>query len=74
MVYLAIKAFHPAKVPFPLLHVDTGHNFPETLEYRDWLVNHYNLRMIVGSVQKAIDEGKIKEEKGFNASRNNLQT
>jgi sulfate adenylyltransferase subunit 2 len=74
MVYLAIKAFHPARVPFPLLHIDTGHNFPETLEYRDWLVNHYNLRMIVGSVQKAIDEGKIKEEKGYNASRNNLQT
>ena len=74
MVYLAIKAFYPARVPFPLLHVDTGHNFPEALVYRDWLVNHYNLRMNVGSVQKAIDEGKIKEEKGFNASRNNLQT
>jgi sulfate adenylyltransferase subunit 2 len=74
MVYLAIKAFYPARVPFPLLHVDTGHNFPEALVYRDWLVNHYNLRMHVGSVQKAIDEGKIKEEKGFNASRNNLQT
>jgi sulfate adenylyltransferase subunit 2 len=74
MVYLAIKAFHPARVPFPLLHIDTGHNFPETIEYRDWLVNHYNLRMMVGSVQKAIDEGKIKEEKGYNASRNNLQT
>ncbi|HEY3387452.1 MAG TPA: sulfate adenylyltransferase subunit CysD, partial [Saprospiraceae bacterium] len=74
MVYLATKAFHPARVPFPLLHIDTGHNFPETIEYRDWLVNHYNLRMMVGSVQKAIDEGKIKEEKGYNASRNNLQT
>lgn len=74
MVYLAIKAFHPAKVPFPLLHIDTGHNFPETIEYRDWLVNTYNLRLHVGSVQKAIDEGKIKEEKGYNASRNNLQT
>lgn len=74
MVYLAVKAFYPARVPFPLLHIDTGHNFPETIEYRDWLVNHYNLRLIVGSVQKAIDEGKIKEEKGFNASRNALQT
>jgi sulfate adenylyltransferase subunit 2 len=74
MVYLAIKAFHPARVPFPLLHIDTGHNFPEALEYRDWLVKHYNLRLHVGSVQKAIDEGKIVEEKGFNASRNNLQT
>ena len=74
MVYLAIKAFHPARVPFPLLHIDTGHNFPEALEYRDWLVKHYNLRLHVGSVQKAIDEGKVREEKGFNASRNNLQT
>jgi sulfate adenylyltransferase subunit 2 len=74
MVYLAIKAFHPAKVPFPLLHIDTGHNFPETLEYRDWLVNKFGLRLNVGLVQKAIDEGKIKEEKGYNASRNNLQT
>lgn len=74
MVYLAIKAFHPARVPFPLLHIDTGHNFPETLEYRDWLVNTYNLRLQVGLVQTAIDEGRIKEEKGYNASRNNLQT
>src|SRR6188474_773334 len=74
MVYLAVKAFHPARVPFPLLHIDTGHNFPETIEYRDWLVKEYNLRLIIGSVQKAIDEGKIKEERGFNASRNALQT
>ena len=74
MVYLAVKSFYPAKVPFPLLHIYTGHNFPETIEYRDWLVKHFNLRLIVGSVQKAIDEEKIKEEKGFNASRNVLQT
>lgn len=74
MVYLAVKAFYPAKVPFPLLHIDTGHNFPETIQYRDWLVDHFGLRLQVGSVQKAIDEGKIKEEKGFNASRNGLQT
>jgi len=74
MVYLAVKAFHPARVPFPLLHIDTGHNFPEAMQYRDWLVEKYNLRLIVGSVQKAIDEGRIKEEKGFNASRNALQT
>ena len=74
MVYLAVKAFHPARVPFPLLHIDTGHNFPETMEYRDWLVEKYNLRLLVGSVQKAIDEGRIKEEKGYNASRNALQT
>lgn len=74
MVYLAVKAFYPARVPFPLLHIDTGHNFPEAIEYRDWLVKQFNLRLEVGSVQKAIDEGKIKEEKGFNASRNSLQT
>ena len=74
MVYLAVKAFHPARVPFPLLHIDTGHNFPETMEYRDWLVEKYNLRLLVGSVQNAIDQGRIKEEKGFNASRNALQT
>lgn len=74
MVYLAIKAFYPAKVPFPLLHIDTGHNFQETIDYRDWLVRNYNLRLIVGSVQKAIDDGKIKEERGYNASRNALQT
>jgi sulfate adenylyltransferase subunit 2 len=74
MVYLAVKAFYPARVPFPLLHIDTGHNFPETIEYRDWLVNHFNLRLNVGSVQDAIDQGKIKEEQGFNASRNGLQT
>ena len=74
MVYLAVKAFYPAKVPFPLLHIDTGHNFPETIQYRDWLVDHFGLRLHVGSVQKAIDKGKIKEEKGFNASRNGLQT
>lgn len=74
MVYLAVKAFYPARVPFPLLHIDTGHNFPEALEYRDWLVSHFNLNLIVGSVQKAIDEGRIREEKGYNASRNGLQT
>ena len=74
LVYLAVKAFYPAKMPFPLLHIDTGHNFPETIEYRDWLVDHFGLRLIVGSVQEAIDSGKIKEEKGFNASRNALQT
>lgn len=74
MVYLAVKAFYPAKVPFPLLHIDTGHNFPETIEYRDWLVDHFGLRLHIGSVQQAIDEGRIKEEKGLNASRNALQT
>ncbi|MDX1478468.1 MAG: sulfate adenylyltransferase subunit CysD [Saprospiraceae bacterium] len=74
MAYLAVKAFYPARVPFPLLHIDTGHNFPETLEYRDNLIEEYNLKLHVGSVQKAIDEGHLVEEKGFSASRNLLQT
>lgn len=74
MVYLAVKAFHPARVPFPLLHVDTGHNFPETLAYRDQLVSDYGLELMVGSVQEAIDNGALQEEKGYNASRNGLQT
>lgn len=74
MVYLAYKAFYPAKIPFPLLHIDTGHNFPETLEYRDALVDKFGAKLIVGSVQEAIDKGLVREEKGFNASRNGLQT
>lgn len=74
LTYLAIKAFYPGKVPFPLLHVDTGHNFQETLDYRDWLIDTYNLNMKVGYVQEAIDRGLVKEEKGYNASRNFLQT
>ncbi len=74
MVYLAQKAFYPAKIPFPLLHIDTGHNFPETIEYRDSLVKKLGLKLIVGSVQEAIDRGLVVEEKGFNASRNALQT
>ncbi|MDX1686045.1 MAG: sulfate adenylyltransferase subunit CysD [Saprospiraceae bacterium] len=74
MTYLAVKAFYPSRVPFPLLHVDTGHNFPETIEFRDDLVKKYGLELKVGSVQKAIDAGVLQEEKGFNASRNSLQT
>ena len=74
MVYLAYKAFFPAKIPFPLLHVDTGHNFPETIEYRDALVEKFGAKLIVGSVQEAIDKGMVTEEVGFNASRNGLQT
>ena len=74
MVYLAYKAFYPAKIPFPLLHVDTGHNFPETIEYRDALVEKFGAKLIVGSVQEAIDKGMVTEEVGFNASRNGLQT
>ncbi len=74
MTYLSIKAFYPARVPFPLLHIDTGHNFPETLAYRDKLVADHGLRLLVGSVQDAIDRGMVTEEKGYDASRNLLQT
>ncbi len=73
MTYLAVKAFYPAKVPFTLLHVDTGHNFPETLAFRDELVSKYNLKLNIGYVQDAIDKGLVVEEKGANASRNGLQ-
>ena len=73
IVHLAYKAFFPAKIPFPLLHVDTGHNFPETLEYRDELVERLGLKLIVGSVEEGIKSGLVSEEKGFNASRNMLQ-
>ena len=73
MVHLAYKAFGPAKIPFPLLHVDTGHNFPETIQYRDDLVKKIGAKLIVGSVEEALAEGKVTEEKGFNASRNMLQ-
>ena len=73
MTYLAVKAFYPAKVPFTLLHVDTGHNFPETLRFRDELVAKYGLNLVVGYVQDAIDKGLVTEEKGANASRNGLQ-
>lgn len=72
--HLAKKAFWPGKVPFPLVHVDTGHNFPETIEFRDQLVAKDGAELIVGSVQADIDAGKLTEEKGFNASRNGLQT
>ena len=74
MVHLAHKAFFPARIPFPLLHVDTGHNFPETIKFRDELVERLGAKLIVGSVQEAIDKGEVTEEKGINASRNGLQT
>ncbi|MBP7496817.1 MAG: sulfate adenylyltransferase subunit 2 [Bacteroidales bacterium] len=74
MTWLAVKAFHPAKIPFPLLHIDTGHNFPETIEFRDKLIKSLGCRLIVGSVQESIDKGRVQEEKGINASRNILQT
>ncbi|PID68950.1 MAG: sulfate adenylyltransferase subunit CysD [Flavobacteriales bacterium] len=74
LVRLAQKAFYPAKVPFPLLHIDTGHNFPETIEFRDNLVKSEGLDLIVRKVQDSIDQGKVVEEKGKYASRNSLQT
>lgn len=74
VAHLSMKAFYPAKVPFPLIHIDTGHNFPETLEFRDRFVEKIQADLIVGSVQNSIDEGKAVEEKGLNASRNGLQT
>ena len=74
VTHLAYKAFYPAKLPFPLLHIDTGHNFPETIEYRDALAQKLGAQLIVGSVQESIDTGRVKEETGFYASRNKLQT
>ena len=74
MAYLAKKAFWPARLPFPLMHVDTGHNFPETMDYRDQFVKDLGAQLIVASVQDAIDQGKVVEETGVNASRNSLQT
>jgi len=74
MIRLAEKAFRPAKFPFPLMHVDTGHNFPETITFRDELVQELGERLIVASVQESIDKGRVVEEKGPFASRNMLQT
>jgi len=74
LVRLAQKAFYPGKIPFPLLHIDTGHNFPETLEFRDWLVEKTGVSLIVRYVQDTIDQGKVQEETGKYASRNVLQT
>jgi sulfate adenylyltransferase subunit 2 len=74
MAWLARKAFHPARLPFKLLHVDTGHNFPEAMNYRDDFVKLIGADLVVGMVQKSIDEGRVTEEKGLNASRNKLQT
>lgn len=74
MTHLAVKAFWPAKLPFPLLHIDTGHNFEETIVYRDNLINKIGATLYVGSVQESIDTGRVVEETGVNASRNILQT
>jgi sulfate adenylyltransferase subunit 2 len=73
MLRLAEKAFRPAKLPFPVMHIDTGHNFPEVLEFRDRLVEEMGERLIIASVQESIDKGRVKEEPG-NPSRNRLQT
>ena len=73
LTHLAKKAFYPAKIPFPLIHVDTGHNFSETIAFRDMLVKKLGVQLIVGSVQEAIDTGRAKEETGADASRNALQ-
>ncbi len=73
VAHLAKKAFYPSKIPFPLMHVDTGHNFPETMQFRDKLVKEFGVELLVGSVQKSIDEGRVSEEKGKNATRNALQ-
>ena len=72
--HLARKAFYPANVPFPLMHIDTGHNFDELYQFRDELVKETKARLIIASVQKSIDEGKVIEEKGINSSRNKLQS
>ena len=74
MFHLARKAFWPAKIPFPMMHVDTGHNFKETLDYRDKLMKETGTKLIVASVQESIDKGRVVEERGVNASRNKLQT
>lgn len=73
VTHLAKKAFSPCKIPFPLMHVDTGHNFPETIAFRDKLVEELEVRLLVGSVQRSIDEGRVAEEKGRHATRNALQ-
>lgn len=74
LVRLAQKAFYPAKIPFPLMHIDTGHNFPETIAFRDKLVAELGVELIVRNVQDSIDQGKVVEETGKYASRNTLQT
>ncbi|MFD0799323.1 sulfate adenylyltransferase subunit CysD [Maribacter chungangensis] len=74
LVRLAQKAFWPAKIPFPLMHIDTGHNFPETIAFRDKLVAELGLELIIRNVQDSIDQGKVKEESGRYSSRNALQT
>lgn len=74
MLHLALAAFRPAPLPFPVMHVDTGHNFPEVLAFRDEVVARHDLRLIVASVQQSIDTGRVADVSGPRASRNTLQT
>ncbi len=74
MLHLAVRAFAPARVPFPVMHIDTGHNFPEVIEFRDRAVADLDVRLIVGSVQASIDAGRMPDATGPRASRNPLQT
>jgi sulfate adenylyltransferase subunit 2 len=73
LTHLAKKAFYPCNIPFSLMHIDTGHNFPETINFRDSLVKKLELQLLVGSVQESIEDGRVIEEKGKNATRNSLQ-
>jgi len=74
MLHLAMRAFAPARIPFPVMHIDTGHNFPEVIEFRDRCVSDTGVQLIVGSVQASIDSGKVADVSGPRASRNPLQT
>jgi len=74
MLHLALRAFFPAPVPFPIMHIDTGHNFPELIEFRDRTVAELGVRLVVASVQDSIDQGRVREESGPRATRNPLQT
>jgi sulfate adenylyltransferase subunit 2 len=74
MLHLAVKAFAPARLPFPIMHVDTGHNFSEVIEYRDRLAGQLGVRLVVASVEESIRQGRVVEETGARANRNRLQT
>ena len=73
VTHLAVKAFYPAKIPFPLVHIDTGHNFDETIAFRDELIEKIGAQLVIGSVQEAIDKGLAQDEKGVHATRNTAQ-
>jgi sulfate adenylyltransferase subunit 2 len=74
ILHLAHRAFYPARIPFPVMHVDTGHNFDEVIEFRDRMVEHFDVELVVASVQDSIDRGRVREDTSFGASRNPLQT